>query len=433
VLSLAVVSVQWFVCGFSLAFSLSGNAFIGNLNNAFFMGMFDSSDPLFMYPTAPTIPGSVFMFYQGMFAAITPALAFGAAAERTRILPAIFFLFIWSTIVYDVIAYWTWAPEGWMFTLGSLDFAGGTPVHIASGAAGLAYAMVAGKRSGLGKENFKPHNLSSVFLGTALLWFGWFGFNGGSQLAADARAAVAVINTNLSASMGGITWVLWEYYTTKKFSAFAFCSGVVAGLVSITPAAGFVPTWSAVIFGFVGASCCVLFISFKHLYFFDDALDVFGIHGVGGITGNLLTGIFASKSIAALGGATIPGGWLDGHYIQVGYQLAGSLGGLAWSFCVTLILLLVINSIPALKLRVLDDDEVAGIDQSQLGVGAYDYIEAAVSEKGHSKRIPEHEALLNFEKSQNGLQPPDKIAGIASNNSVPTETAIELNALNNVA
>jgi len=385
-ISLAVVSIQWFIWGFSLAFSPNGGAFIGTLDNAFFMGMFDT--PNYFYPLAKTIPGSTFALFQGMFACITPALAFGGAAERIRIIPAIVFLFLWSTIVYNVIAYWTWAPNGWMFKMGSYDFAGGTPVHISSGAAGAAYAIMAGKRHGYGLGHFKPHNLSSVFLGTALLWFGWIGFNGGSQLAADARASIAVLNTNLAAATGGLTWLAMEYRLEKKFSAFAFCSGTVAGLVNITPAAGFVAPWAAFIMAVIGTIACNLFVSFKHVFGFDDALDVFGVHGVGGFVGNLLTGIFASKQIAAIGGVTIEGGWIDGHWVQLGYQLAGSLAAVAWSFCLTIIILFVLDKLPYLGLRLTVDEEILGADRAQMGDSAYDYIEASVNVNNSIPREP---------------------------------------------
>lgn len=239
-------------------------------------------------------------------------------------------------------------------------------------------AIRAGKRQGWGTTEFKPHNLSSVFLGTALLWFGWFGFNGGSAVAANGQAAIAVINTNLAASVAGLTWTAWEYMASKHFSAFAFCSGAVSGLVSVTPASGFVPPWAAVIIGLLGASSCYWFVRFKHHYGFDDALDVFGVHGVGGIVGNLLTGIFASKSIAALGGVTIEGGWIDGHFIQMAYQLVGTVASLAWSFVCTYIIVFAIDRVPNLNWRLSVDDELVGTDKSQMGACAYDYIEAAV-------------------------------------------------------
>jgi ammonium transporter, Amt family len=226
-----------------------------------------------------------------------PALAIGAIADRGRMLPAIVFIFVWGTIVYDPIAYWTWNANGWLFDLGSLDFAGGTPVHISSGAAALAYSLMLGKRTGYGKVNglpFRPHNVTHVVLGTVFLWVGWFGFNGGSALASNLRAVMACLVTNLAASMGGITWVLLDYRLEQKWSTIGFCSGAISGLVAITPGSGFVTPWAAVVFGIVGATACNFATKIKFLIGVDDALDVFAVHAVGGMVGNILTGIFAA-------------------------------------------------------------------------------------------------------------------------------------------
>jgi len=237
------------------------------------------------------VPDLAWAVYQGMFAAITPALAIGAAAERGRMLPCCVFIFIWTTIVYDPIACWTWNSNGWVFVLGGLDFAGGTPVHISSGAAALAYSIMLGKRRGHGTPELKyrPHNVSYVVLGTIFLWFGWFGFNGGSALGSNLRATMACVVTNLAASVGGFTWVLIEYRLERKWSTVGWCSGAIAGLVAITPASGYVPPWSAVIFGVVGAICCHYATKIKFLIGVDDALDIFAIHAIGGICGNILT------------------------------------------------------------------------------------------------------------------------------------------------
>jgi len=227
----------------------------------------------------------------------SPALAIGGAADRARVWPVIVFFFVWATIVYDPIAYWTWNPNGWSFKMGGLDFAGGTPVHISSGAAALAYALMLGKRTGYNKVNglpYRPHNVTHVILGTVFLWVGWFGFNGGSALAANVRAAMACVVTHISACVAGFTWCLLDYRLEKKFSAVGFCSGAIAGLVAITPAAGFVTPWAAVIFGVVGGIFCNFATKIKFLVGIDEPLDVFAEHGVGGIVGNLLTGIFAA-------------------------------------------------------------------------------------------------------------------------------------------
>lgn len=212
-------------------------------------------------------------------------------------LPVYVFIFVWATIVYDPIAFWTWNPKGWSLQMGGLDFAGGTPVHISSGAAALAYALMLGKRTGYTKVQglpYRPHNVTHVVLGTVFLWVGWFGFNGGSALAANNRAAMACVVTHLAACTGGLTWILLDYRLEKKWSTVGFCSGAIAGLVAITPGAGYVTPWSAFVFGLVGGICCNFATKLKFVLGIDEGLDVFAEHGVGGIVGNLLTGIFAA-------------------------------------------------------------------------------------------------------------------------------------------
>lgn len=226
-----------------------------------------------------------------------PALAIGAVADRGRILPAIVFMFLWSTIVYDPIAYWTWNANGWLFNLPSYDFAGGGPVHVASGTCALAYSLMLGKRTGYSRNNglpYRPHNVTHVVLGTVFLWIGWFGFNGGSALAMNIRAVMACYVTNLAASCGAIAWILLDYRLEKKWSTIGFCSGAISGLVAITPAAGFVKPWGAVIIGICGGVICNFATKLKFLINIDDSLDIFAIHGVGGMVGNILTGIFGT-------------------------------------------------------------------------------------------------------------------------------------------
>ena len=224
------------------------------------------------------------------------ALAVGAVAERGRMLPCVIFMFVWSTVIYDPIACWTWNPKGWVASMGGLDFAGGTPVHIASGSAALAYSLMLGKRRGHGTHelNFRPHNVTQVIIGTVFLWVGWFGFNAGSALSASMRAVMAAVVTNLAASVGGVTWCLLDYRLEKKWSAVGFCSGVVAGLVAITPGSGFVPAWAAVVYGVVGGAACNYATKVKFFLGIDDALDIFAVHAIGGLVGNLLTGFFAA-------------------------------------------------------------------------------------------------------------------------------------------
>ncbi|CAG8432695.1 5677_t:CDS:2 [Diversispora eburnea] len=381
--SAAVVSFQWWLWGFSLTFGPSPNKFIGNLDYAFFRNVnnLPSNDDTNgqKITASSTLPVIAFALYQCMFAAITPALAIGAAAERGRILPTIVFIFIWTTIVYDVIACWTWNVNGWSSVLGGLDFAGGTPVHIASGAAALAYSLALGKRNGHGTEEFKPHNISNTAIGTALLWFGWFGFNGGSELAANGRAALACVVTNLAASVGGITWCLVDFRLERKLSVIGFCSGAVSGLVAITPGSGFVGAPAAVVFGICAGIFCNLAVKLKHLLDFDDALDVFAVHCVGGFVGNILTGVFAQKSVISADGTDLPGGWIEGNWIQVPYQLAGSVAGIAYSFVITYLLLIIMNKIPGLSIRSTEEDETAGLDISEIGELAYHHIEKLIT------------------------------------------------------
>ena len=371
--SVSVVSFQWFFWGYSLTFSHTAGPFIGDLQN------FGLKSVLSQPSVGSThIPDLLYMIYQCMFAAITPALAIGAVAERGRMLPCIVFIFIWSTLVYDPIACWTWNSSGWVFQLGGLDFAGGTPVHISSGSAALAYSYMLGKRHGHGTHelNYKPHNVTYVVLGTVFLYVGWFGFNGGSALSATLRAVMACVVTSLAASIGGFTWCLLDYRLERKWSTVAWCSGCVSGLVAITPASGYVPPWSAVIFGIVGATACNFATKLKFYMACDDALDIFAVHGVGGIVGNLLTGLFAADYIAALDGySTISGGWLNQNYIQLAYQLCDSVSGFSYSFVMTCIILFLMNLIPGLSLRISEPAEIEGVDYNEIGEFAYDFIE----------------------------------------------------------
>ncbi|RAL63815.1 hypothetical protein DID88_003458 [Monilinia fructigena] len=309
---------------------------------------------------------------------ITVALAIGAVAERGRMLPTIVFMFVWSTIIYDPIACWTWNSSGWVFKMGGLDFAGGTPVHISSGCAALAYSIMLGKRRGHGTHelNYRPHNVTHIVIGTVFLWVGWFGFNAGSALAANMRAIMAAVVTNLAACVGGITWCVLDYRLERKWSTVGFCSGVIAGLVAITPGSGFVPAWAAIIYGVVGAAGANYATKLKFFLGIDDALDIFAEHAIGGFIGNILTAFFAADYIAHLDGFTeIPGGWLNQNWIQLGYQLADSISGGVYSFGGTCIILFVMNLIPGLSLRASEEAEILGIDDAEIGEFAYDYVE----------------------------------------------------------
>jgi Amt family ammonium transporter len=380
-MTVAVVSFQWFLWGFSLTFSDEASPFIGNMKHIIMRDVLEQPSV-----GSARIPAIVFSVYQLMFAAITPMIAIGGFAERAHLGPLLFFVFAWSTLVYDPIACWTWNPKGWSFVRGSYDFAGGTPVHISSGTAALAISIYLGRRRGYGTEAlaYKPHNTTYVVLGTVFLWFGWFGFNGGSALAANLRAAHACIVTNLAASVGGLTWMLLDYRIERKWSAVGFCSGAIAGLVAITPGSGFVTTPAAVLFGFLAGALCNLATQLKFIAGYDDSLDVFASHAIGGVIGNLLTAICAKKSVAALDGfSVILGGWFNQHYVQLGWHVADSLAGLGYSFVMTTIILWIMHFIPGLRLRVPEETEIIGIDESDMGEFAYDYVGLETELKPH--------------------------------------------------
>ncbi|KAG5997684.1 hypothetical protein E4U54_002326 [Claviceps lovelessii] len=374
-IAVGVVGFQWFFWGYSLVFSrgTGGNGFIGDLSQFGLMKTLGE-------PNGSTnIPDILFCLYQGMFASITPALAIGAVADRGRILPAMIFIFLFATIVYCPIAYWTWNPNGWLFKLGAIDFAGGGPVHICSGLASLSYSIMLGKRHGYSTTHglpYRPHSVTNVILGTVFLWVGWFGFNGGSALTMNLRAIMACYVTNLAACCAGITWMVLDFRLEKKWSTIGFCSGAVSGLVVITPAAGFVTPWAAVVIGLVGGIACNLATKLKYLIGVDDALDIFAVHGIGGMVGGIMTGIFGASYIAGLDGATYaPIGWIERHWVQLGYQLCGICASALWSFTVSSILLFLINLVPGLSLRVSVSGEEAGVDSEECGEYAYDYVE----------------------------------------------------------
>ena len=377
IMAACLTGFQWFFWGYSLVFSQTNTSpFLGSLDN------FALKDVLGAPAVVTSLPGILFCLYQGMFAATTAILMVGAGCERARLGPMMVFLFCWLTVVYCPIAYWTWGAEGWLFKLGALDFAGGGPVHENSGFAALAYSLWLGKRHDpltIGKvPKYKPHSVSSIVLGTVFLWFGWFGFNGGSTGNASIRSWYACVNTNLAAASGGLTWMFVDYFRTGgKWSTVGLCMGAIAGLVGITPAAGFVPVYTSVIFGVVPAIVCNFAVDLKLIFQIDDGMDVFSLHGVGGICGSLLTGLFAADYIAAtdgsvaLGADPIAGGWMNGHYKQLGYQLAGTVSVGAWSFVVTSILLLVMDRIPMLRIRLHEDEELMGTDLAEIGEFAY--------------------------------------------------------------
>jgi ammonium transporter, Amt family len=356
-----IVSLLWAAVGYTLAFTGEG-PIIGTLERFLLrdMGM-DSVNS-----AAKTIPESLFMIYQMTFAIITVALVSGAVVDRMRFSAFILFAIVWLLLVYVPLAHWVWGG-GFLMTFGLLDFAGGTVVHINAGVAGLVAALVIGKRRGYGTENFAPYDLSMAVIGTGLLWVGWFGFNGGSALTAGSRASMAIVATHLAASTGALLWMLMEWQTRGKPSVLGMISGAIAGLGTITPASGFVLPWHAVIIGgLAGVVCFWACTSLKQRLGYDDSLDVFGVHGVGGTLGTILTGVFAAAAVS-MSPDTPAGspGLLDGNPRQLWIQIVGVAVAIGWSGAITYVILKVVGLI--VPLRVSDEDERIGLDIRQHG------------------------------------------------------------------
>ncbi|WP_425464138.1 ammonium transporter [Nitrospira lenta] len=358
---LCLISVQWVLLGYSLAFGPDKGHLIGGLEWLGLNGV--GLEPNADY--AATIPHQAFMIFQMMFAVITPALITGAFAERMKFSSFLVFTLLWSTLIYDPLAHWVWAVGGWMRNMGALDFAGGTVVHISSGASALACAFVLRKRLGYGKEHMVPHNLPMTVLGASLLWFGWFGFNAGSAVASGALATSAFVVTHVAASAAALAWMAVEWIYRGKPTVLGAASGAVAGLVAITPASGFVGPLSAVMIGLVAGGLCYLAVVWKAKCGYDDALDVVGIHGVGGIWGALATGLFASKAINAAGAD----GLFYGNPAQFGIQAVTVLISAGFAFVGTVAILKLIGMM--MPLCVKEEEERMGLDLSQHDERAY--------------------------------------------------------------
>jgi Amt family ammonium transporter len=373
--AMGIVAVQWAVIGYSLAFG--PDAFMGLLGNTskFLMhGLITFKDgaPVYaLFQNVTTEPGAipeyVFSLYQCMFAIITVALISGAIAERIKFSAWCLFVLLWTTIVYDPLAHWVWMTDGWLFKKGALDFAGGTVVHLSSGISSLAAIIFLGKRHGFPTERMAPHNLPFTLLGVGLLWFGWFGFNAGSAIvgpncsdAAGGLAGLAFTTTTIAPAAAGLSWMIAEWIHGGKPSALGFGSGVVAGLVVITPAAGFVEPGAAIIMGLIAGVVCYMGVLMKAKFKYDDSLDVFGVHGIGGTTGALLTGVFATV------GAT---GLMSGNVQQFITQLIAVASAGAYAFIVTLIIVFILDK--TIGLRVEKEDEIIGLDQTQHSESAY--------------------------------------------------------------
>jgi Amt family ammonium transporter len=351
-----LITVLWWLIGYSWAFT-PGSAFIGGTSRALFGGIrFIASaagNKLTVSHLAPTIPETVYAMFQMTFAIITPALIAGAFADRMKFSAMLVFLAAWSLLVYAPIAHMVWEPTGWLNISGVLDYAGGTVVHINAGIAGLASCLVLGKRLGYGKEAMPPHNLTLTLIGASLLWVGWFGFNAGSAVAADGRAGMAMLATQMATGAAALGWMFAEWVSKGKPSVLGIASGAVAGLVAITPASGFVGPTPAVIIGLVaGVVCYVAATSLKHAFKYDDSLDAFGVHGVGGIIGALLTGVFASKEISGMDGSVL-------------VQAKGVAVTVVYGFIVSYVILTIIDK--TMGLRVTEEQEREGLDISLHG------------------------------------------------------------------
>ena len=353
--AMGLMSIQWVVLGYSLAFGEDVGGVVGGLNHLFLNGV--GTEP------SGSIPHVIFMMFQGMFAIITPALISGAIAERMKFSTYCVFILLWGTLVYDPIAHWVWGSGGWLFEMGALDFAGGTVVHMSSGFSALVLAIVIGKRMDYGKTPIYPNNLVFTALGAALLWFGWYGFNAGSALSSGTSAANAFVTTHIAAAAAMVSWVFAEWWFRRQPSILGAASGVIAGLVTITPAAGFVSPMGALIMGLIGGLVCYGAVLIKGKFTYDDSLDAFGIHGIGGLLGALLTGVFAAE---AIGGTA---GLFEGNLAVMGPQIIGVLATMIYASVVTFILVKILDA--TMGLRVEEDDEREGLDTTTHGEHAY--------------------------------------------------------------
>ena len=357
----AVISIQWVIFGYSVAFA-PGGPLAGSFA---WVGLRDVSTSVPFAPYSATVPHQAYMIYQCMFAIITPALITGAIAERMSFKGFLLFSILWTTLIYDPLAHWVWGVDGWIHQLGALDFAGGTVVHISSGAAALAGALLLGQRRGYLREPMPPHNLTMTLTGAGLLWVGWFGFNAGSSLAANGLAVSAFVATHLGAAAATLSWVAAEWYLAGKPTVLGAASGAVAGLVAITPASGYVGPISAIIIGGAAGMVCYSAVRMKTRLGYDDALDVVGVHMVGGILGALLTGIFASIAVNAAGA----NGLLFGNPRQFLIQALAVVASIAFSFVGSAILLKATDAL--VGIRVAGEAEQMGLDLSEHEENAY--------------------------------------------------------------
>ena len=357
--ALPIVTVEWTLFGYSMVFGTSHGGLIGGFELAGLVGLAGA--------VKGTVPALAFVAFQMMFAIITPALIAGAFAERMKFSVYVAFVVLWSILVYNPVAHWVWADDGWLLKKGALDFAGGTVVHAVAGLSALVGAFALGPRIGYPQHRAIPHNLTMTISGAGLLWFGWFGFNAGSALTSGSLASLALVTTHVAAGAGALSWMVVEWVHRKKATAFGVASGLVAGLVAITPAAGFVSPLSAMAMGLLVSPLCYLALMVKERAGYDDALDAFGIHGVGGIFGALATGVFADKTLNPAGADGMLHG---GGFAQLGTQALGVVACGAYAAIVTFVLLKVLGAIFG-GLRVSETDEREGLDVSQHGEEGY--------------------------------------------------------------
>ncbi|MFE7765679.1 ammonium transporter [Streptomyces sp. NPDC057438] len=366
-ISLGIVSILWVLYGYSLAFSGDQGGLIGNLDAIGLKGI-DVTSTVDSFVTGAgdkphQIAAFAFILFQMLFAVITPALMSGALADRVKFSAWMIFVALWVTLAYFPVAHWVWAPGGWLFELGVIDFAGGTAVHINAGIGALAAVLVVGKRIGFKKDPMRPHSLPLVLIGTALLWFGWFGFNAGSWLGVDGTTARMAINTQIATAAAIIGWLIYERIRHGAFTTLGACSGAVAGLVAITPSGGHVNAFGAILIGIVAGAVCSWAVSLKYKLGYDDSLDVVGVHLVGGVLGTLMVGFLATDGI----------GGLD----QFGKQATGAFSVMAYTFVVTWLIAFAIQK--TIGFRASEEDEITGVDQALHAETAYDFSSAAGS------------------------------------------------------
>ena len=362
-IALGIVTVQWVLIGYSLAFGPDIGHLIGGLQWIGLHGVGLDPNPDY----AATVPHQAFMIFQMMFAVITPALITGAFAERFKFSTYLVFVLVWSTLVYAPLAHWVWGVGGWIRNLGALDFAGGLVVHISSGVSALAAVLIVGRRKGHGHDYMPPHNMTMTLLGASILWFGWFGFNGGSAIASGALATSAFVVTHIAAASATVSWIMIEWARRGKPTLLGAASGCVAGLVAITPASGFVGPLSGLLIGLGAGVLCYYGVNVKNKFGFDDSLDAVGIHGVGGMFGALATGLFASKAINPAGAD----GLFFGNASLLGIQAISVLAAVVFAFGMTWIILKVLDK--TMGLRVNPDQELGGLDLSQHGESGYTF------------------------------------------------------------